>query len=451
MWLALQSLAGLAAICLAIYAAIAMGLESRQTRFLDEKTTLLAHLFAESSAADLRHRLDEFLLGHGDMSLVLRHADGTVFYARPPAGDVPRRAQRTRAIESALPGVPGAGRPRVSGQLGLSIDDDQVLLARIAWILVLASVIGAALISAGGFVLVRQGLRPLRLLTDQARQLSADTLHQRLLLAGQPDELRPLVEQFNALLERLEHAYQQLEGFNADVAHELCTPLANLIGGTEIALRRQRDAGTLRDTLGANLEELHRMASIVQDMLFLSRADRGALARRGPPASLAAVAQRVASYHEAELAEAGLGLRIRGDHVGALDQPLVERALSNLLSNAVRHADAGSDLCIDIVPGNGQVTLAVSNQGAPLDASHLPHLFDRFYRVDAARTDAARHHGLGLAIVSAVARMHGGQASAHSAQGRTTIGFSMDAEPGGPQAGAADTGEPAAGGAPARD
>lgn len=426
LWLALQSLVGLAAVCAGIYVAIALGLEARQTRSAEEKISQVRHLIAETLPANnvegLRHRLDEALIGHGDMSLTLRRPDGSVLYERGPLQPTQIRAQRTRAFEAY-----GAGHdaPLLSGQLRVSTEDDQLLLQRIASILVAASLFGAALISAGGYLLVRMNLAPLRSLTDQIRSLSAGTLHQRLLVDHPPRELEPLVAQFNGLLGRLQSAYAQAEGFNADVAHELRTPLATLISGTEIALRRQRDAKALQETLGSNLEELQRMAGIVQDMLFLSHADRGALARRAPASSLAAAAQRVVSFHDAAFDEAGLTLAIEGDHVSAFDPPLIERALSNLLSNAQRYADRGSQVLIRIAAGKGQVALEVVNIGETIPAGHLPHLFDRFYRADAARSEGARNHGLGLAIVSAVARMHGGAVTAHSLQRRTTVGFTV--------------------------
>ena len=133
-------------------------------------------------------------------------------------------------------------------------------------------------------------------------------LHHRLDGAEQPLELVPLIDQFNALLERIENAYSQMEGFNADVAHELCTPLATLIANNELALRRPEQED-MREVLASNLEELHRLTAIVNDMLFLSQADRGVGARRAPVVSLASMAADVLDYHEAALAERHGGCR----------------------------------------------------------------------------------------------------------------------------------------------
>lgn len=145
-------------------------------------------------------------------------------------------------------------------------------------------------------------------------------------------------------------------------------------------------------------------------------------------ASLASLAHEVVEYHEAALQEADLQVRVQGDAQAQVDARLLRRALSNLLGNATRYATPGS--CIEIqisMPQAGQVRLAVQNQGQAIAAEHLPRLFDRFYRSDAARSQADRNHGLGLSIVAAIARMHGGQAFAHSDRSVTSIGLSLPA------------------------
>ena len=346
-WLALQSLAGLVVVCAAVYGATHLGFQARQSEQLVQKQVQLRHLLAESShdgdVATLKHKLDDFFIGHPDMALALTRADGSEFYRRSssaPTGDV-------RVARFAVP-EPAPGQGSLDAVLALDIREDAALLRRTGFTLALAALAGTLLVSAGGFLLVRLGLRPLRDLVNQTRQLAADTLHRRLDGSAQPEELEPLIAQFNELLGRLELAYEQLEGFNADVAHELCTPLATLIGSTELALRKARDADELREVLGSNLEELQRVAGIVHDMLLLSQADRGASARRVPPASLAALAQQVFNYHEAALVDAGLTLEVVGDAEGSFDTPLLQRALSNLIGNATRYAQRGSTVRVEI-------------------------------------------------------------------------------------------------------
>ena len=432
-WLALQTLAGLGAVCAVVYVVASMSLSARQTESLLQKQTLIRHVLDEAAVngdlAELKHRLDDFLLGHEDLALTLQAGTNEPLYR---SGGTAKSAVERRSqfdVPFSPRGAP-QGAQSVTATLTLDTRSDERLLQRLAFTLIAAATVGALLVSLGGFRLVRRGLAPVRDLVEQTRQLAADTLRQRLDGSAQPDELQPLVEQFNALLLRLNQAYEQLEGFSADVAHELCTPLTTLISATELALRKTRSADELREVLGSNLEELRRLSGIVHDMLFLSHADRGAMARREAAPSLAAVAAAVIEYHEAALEDAHVGAQIVGDAQGEVDVALLRRALSNLVGNATRYAIRGSTVRVDIAeqPG-GHVRIAVVNEGATIAAGQLPRLFDRFFRGDSARSDAGSHHGLGLAIVAAIARMHGGRPVAFSDGGVTTIGLILGAAP----------------------
>ena len=439
--LALLSMLGLGLVCVAVYWTIAVKLATRQQESLTHKQATVQQLLIEGRQVHSRdalvHMLGDFLAGHEELSLRVIDGKGRLLFEnlRQPLSD--GRSQRrdfsvnfppTTTLPSALP-----------LQVSMLLDkrDDEALLRHLAWTLGLAAVLGSLLVSMAGTWMVRKGLQPLHLLVEQTRQLSAQDLaqhwHKRLDDRDQPQELRPLIAQFNALLDRLAVAYQQMEAFNADVAHELNTPLTTLISSCELALRKPRDATELRDILASNLEDLQRMAGIVADMLFLSHADRGEGARRTPVASLAEVAAEVAEFHEAALQEAGVQVQVQGDASAQVDARLLRRALSNLLGNATRYARPGSviELLIEARPvAQGQVqgqmqavAVIVRNQGSSIDARHLPRLFDRFYRSDTARAQADRNHGLGLAIVAAIARMHGGQTLAESADGVTSIGL----------------------------
>ncbi len=428
-WLAVQTFSGLGAVCLAVYIVAAMSLAARQLDSLHQKQELIRHVLSEAAAArdlaELRHRLDDFLVGHRDLALSLGIPGGPSLYHSKLAGQV--APGRTSSVE--VPFV-WPGGSNVTATLSLDTSDDGRLLQRLALTLVASAILGAILVSVGGLLLVRRGLLPVRDLVEQTRHLAADTPRRQLDGSGQPAELKPLVEQFNALLLRLGQVYEQLEAFNADVAHELCTPLTTLISATELALRKQRGVDELRDVLGSNLEDLRRLSGIVHDMLFLSQADRGAQARREPVPSLAALAASVVDYHEAALEDAAVTIEIVGDAAADLDASLVRRALSNLLGNATRYATPGSVVRLEVsaLPQGGAQVLVV-NQGLTIPSSDLPRLFDRFFRGDSARGDGAAHHGLGLAIVSAIARMHAGQPLATSADGKTSVGLILSGRP----------------------
>ncbi len=424
-WLALQTMLGLGLVCAAVYVVIALTLSQRQDDTLAQKQAAVEHLLSEGRLTDglasLRHLLKDFLAGHEELSLHLLDDKGALIFestARPaPPADSKRQAFAVR-----LPAEMGAGM--ATAVLVLDKRTDEALLARLAWTLALAALAGALAVSVGGFLLVRLGLAPLHKLVEQTRKVRATDMERRLDGSGQAEELQPLVQQFNEMLDRLAVAYRQMEAFNADVAHELNTPLATLISSCELALRKPRSAEELCDALGSNLEELHRLASIVGDMLFLSSAHRGVPARRSWALSLAALAGEVLEFHEAAMQEAGLRAELQGDAAGEVDARLLRRALSNLLSNATRYASPGSVVRVRIerLP-DGAVSLAVHNEGPTIEAAHLPRLFDRFYRADPSRSQADRNHGLGLAIVAAIARMHCGRVFAESANGLTRIGL----------------------------
>ncbi|HNW63579.1 MAG TPA: heavy metal sensor histidine kinase [Piscinibacter sp.] len=356
--------------------------------------------------------------------LELWRADGQPFYADPSVGSH-AMSEHIRSVDFDIEAPQLAGG-LLKARYTVDFSADAKFGRNWMVVFVVITLLAGAMVWAGSRWHVRRALRPLNELAAQTRAISARRLDQRLSLADPAEELLPWVEQFNALMQRLEGAVAQLEGFNADVAHELRTPLAALIGHTEVALSRERPAEALRDTLLSNLEEAQRLAALVNDMLFLSQADRGATARRGPTASLAALAAQVVEFHEALIEEAGLTVRIEGDAQAAVDEPLVKRALANLLGNAIRFAQRGSCVAVCIAPDAAeQVRVEVRNAGEPIAPQHLERLFDRFFRVDVARPDSQSHHGLGLAIVAAIARMHAGRPLAASEGGSTRVGFTL--------------------------
>ncbi|WP_454674139.1 heavy metal sensor histidine kinase [Achromobacter pestifer] len=426
-WLAIQTFIALGLVCIAVYYATNLNLRSRQDALIQQKVEVIRHLVDENrdsgDSSRLRHKLDDFFYGRPDFALVLQIDGERVVYGSPIGDD--QDFDHDRRITFSLP-HPSAPGDSMNAELVLDISSDMRLRRALAWTLFGCALVGAIVAAAVATMLVRRGLAPLDALAKQAAMLSPDRIGERLDVSGQADEIRPLVRQFNAVLQRLERAYVQMEGFNADVAHEMRTPLATLIGETELALKTRPSQDALREILGSNLEELHRLSSIVNDMLFLSQADRGAQARTTWNGDLADVLREVAQYHEAEGLESGLQIRVIGKAVAAIDRTLFQRAVSNLLSNAVRYADRGSVIDISVAAGDGhEVRIAVRNAGEPIPAEHLPRLFHRFYRTDEARAFDGDHHGLGLAIVAAIARMHGGSSFAQSEGRSTTIGFSI--------------------------
>lgn len=409
---------------------VKMILVERNTADLAARSELISDVVsraADGGEAAVLTRLMSDAPMRAHTRLEVWRADGSLLYTDQESENLQRSAH-TQVHDFTIK-TPALAGGEVKARYTVDYARDAAMGTRWAWILTAVTLAAGALVAAGTRWHVRRGLSPLRDLVAQTRAISARHLDRRLALVDPAEELWPWIEQFNALMDRLQQAVQQLEGFNADVAHELRTPLATLIGQTELALSRERSNESLRDTLVSNLEEMQRLAGMVNDMLFLSQADRGAVARRGQPVSLAALAQQVVEFHEATLEDAGLALRVEGDVVAAVDEPLFKRALSNLLGNATRFARRGSTVLIHIAPEPAeQVQVVVQNTGEPIDAQALPRLFDRFFRGDISRCcDGETHHGLGLAIVAAIARMHAGHTVAESKGGVTRVGFTLAA------------------------
>jgi two-component system, OmpR family, heavy metal sensor histidine kinase CusS len=269
----------------------------------------------------------------------------------------------------------------------------------------------------------------LRRLTKDASEVSPNNRSQRLNTAELPLELNDLAHSFNGALERLDGAYGRLESFNADVAHELRTPVTILIGQTEVALTRNRSVDDLRHTLQSNLEEFERMRGIINDMLFLARADQGERATGLVEVSLAAEVARTLEFLEIPFEEARVRAVSRGDATALVNRSLFGRACTNLLMNAIQHCAHGDTVTVTIAHDGDHVRIAVANPGDPIDPSTLDHLFDRFFRAEVSRTNSRENHGLGLAIVKAIADMHRGTVSVESANGVNTFAFSVDASP----------------------
>lgn len=291
--------------------------------------------------------------------------------------------------------------------------------------LISLAAIGIVFASVLGYWVARIGLKPLASLSLEARKLSPPHLSGRLQLSPLPPELDQFVTSFNSTLERVEQAYSRLESFNADVAHELRSPLTNLIGQTQVALTRGRSAEHYFEVLQSNLEELERLRTIINDMLFLASADQGSKATELTSTSLAEEVATTLDYLDFILEDAHVQVEVQGDASVRIEKAHLRRALINLLHNAVQHTAPGQVIRVDIQTQDDHVSIGVANPGAEIPSEHLPMLFERFYRVDASRSNSGANHGLGLAIVKAIALMHGGTVFVRSQKGINTFGINL--------------------------
>jgi two-component system heavy metal sensor histidine kinase CusS len=316
-------------------------------------------------------------------------------------------------------------RPPLRFMIGIDTETFHETQHNLLIALISLAVIGVLMASALGYWVARIGLKPLIKLSHEAQRLAPPLRAGRLRLSPLPPELAQFVDSFNSTLERVEQAYSRLESFNADVAHELRSPLTNLIGQTQVALTRGRSAEHYFEVLQSNLEELERLRSIINDMLFLASADQGSKATKLTSTSLADEVATTLEYLDFILEDAQVQVQVSGDAQVQIEIAHLRRALINLLSNAVQHTEPGQVIEVQIDVEEHQVSIGVANPGAPIASEHLPRLFERFYRVDASRSNSGNNHGLGLAIVKAIALMHGGDVFVRSDRGMNTFGIHL--------------------------
>lgn len=281
----------------------------------------------------------------------------------------------------------------------------------------------SALISAGlGWIVARSGLKPVRQITQMAISMSAKSLQERIPLEPVPLELQELILSFNGMLARLENAFVRLSNFSADIAHELRTPLTNLQMQTEVVLSRKRNTDAYEENLYSNLEDLKRMSRMIDDMLFLAKADNGLIIPEQANIELERVISKLFDYYQFLAEERGIQLSLKGHGVLRGDRLMIDRAVSNILSNALRYTPEQGEILVEIQQSSDKLSLVIKNEGASIEAKHLEKLFDRFYRVDPARREGnPSNAGLGLAITRSIIEAHKGQIWCTSAEGLTAF------------------------------
>lgn len=301
---------------------------------------------------------------------------------------------------------------------------DEELLWNFLMVAAGAAPFALALMSLGAWAIVNVGLKPLNRFRDAAFSMSARNIPDHINPDGMPSELVPLCLAFNGMLDRVEDGVRRLSQFSADLAHEMRTPLGILLGRTQVVLSQPRTHEQLVELLEQNIEELERLTRIVADMLFLAQTDNSSSRLNTAIVNLADEARKVVEYVELVAHERNIDFVVDGEGDVLADVGLVDRAITNLLSNAVRYGDANSTVTICVATAGEKVEIAVTNSGSQVAAEHLNRLFDRFYRADSARSREAGGTGLGLSIVQAIMTLHGGHARAES-EAEGTIIFTL--------------------------
>ncbi len=321
-----------------------------------------------------------------------------------------------------------AGGQQVHFYLSVDRHRDAVLLSGVVKATLFALPLLLLIVAAGAGMIARTGLAPLRSFNRLAASIGTRSLNRRMEAAGLPPELADMATEFNRMLDRIDEGYRKLEDFSGDLAHEMRTPVATLLGRTQVALSQARSVDELREVLEGNVEELERLSAIISDMLFIARAEHDAIPLQPDDVDLAREAQRVADYLSLIADEKGVTLRVTGAPSPLrADRLLVQRAITNLVSNAIRHAYPDSTIDVELASAGGRTVLAVTNQGDGIAPAHLERIFERFYRADPARSRGEGGSGLGLAIVRSIAHAHHGEVSVRSETGMTTFTLALPA------------------------
>lgn len=449
---ALLSFAVLATVGAALYKAMEQELVQRDDAALVTRVDQVRTLLQDVDLVTLIHqkpRLFSNMLGNREALLVLRFPGQEplieVNPGRSPIPDVmpvpvngpltlnavhhePERDGIPFAVAAASVQVEGAPQRLqiIAGRL--MIERSHVLRAYRNQNLAVASA-AALLLALLAWWVVRRGLEPVRQLARQTSAIGVSNLSTRIDTPSAPRELQPLIQGFNSMLDRLERGFTQLGQVTADMAHDLRTPIANLLGQTEVALAQTRELAYYQSLLGSNFEELQRLSRMISNMLFLARAEHADNAIECQTLSVADELLRVAEYFEGLAEERGLELRTQGSGEMWADPTLLRRALANLLANALRYADPGSAIILAASHQGGGTAISVENHGPTIPPKHLERLFDRFYRADSSRAGSATSSGLGLSIVRSIMTLHGGQWHVSSSDGVTCFTLVFPAPP----------------------
>lgn len=445
------SMAVLLLLGLVIGSLVERHFEELDTALLDGKLELVRHALesvrSDAELAELPVRLDESLVGHHGLGMAIWRANGEVLYATDEA-DFPDDWRRR-------PGGPGRGTHiwsghdgrsfrGLSGQARLGIEGSEPLVVAVSTDLIhhqhfmasfnvaLWMAVGLAALVCGllGWFAARRGLAPLRDICRDAAGITATRLNRRLPVESIPPELAEVASTLNDMLARLEESFRRLSDFSSDIAHELRTPVSNLLTQTQVTLSKARTAEDYQEVLASNAEEFERLSRMIADMLFLAKSDNDLAVPYKESVDLRAEADGVLEFYEAVADENDIKLGIVGNAMVPGDRLMLRRAISNLISNAFHHTPPGGQISVRIADESEMVRLAIENTGETIAPQHLPRLFDRFYRADPSRQRLADGAGLGLAITRSIMRAHGGDVSVRSADGLTVFELRLSAAPG---------------------
>jgi two-component system heavy metal sensor histidine kinase CusS len=384
-------------------------------RLLDERNTTLLMTPGMADQLDLT-QLASQTQSRPDRTIPLRGRDGRAFRVTSASAPVGFHGTQADII-----------------QIAIDVSQKEEFLARYRfwfWTLLLATF---AILPLVGYQIARRGIRPVEEMATTARHISSTNLKERIRPEGYPFELASLASTFNQMLDGLEESFERISRFSADIAHDLRTPVNNIRGEAEVSLARERSADEYRDVIESCLEEAVRLSDLIGDLLFLARAESPLTHLRRERVDVGELLGGVREYYEASAADGGVSLTTTvADEpvIAELDRTLLQRAVGNLVSNALAHTPPGGAVVLGTgidssnkdcsKPDFSTIRIEVSDTGVGIPAEALPRVFDRFFRVDSSRSQASGGTGLGLAIVQSIMLLHGGNAEITSKPGQGT-------------------------------
>lgn len=412
--------------------------ETQDRTQLEGKIQLVENLLEQNhhNPSELNLYLKDALVGHHDLIVQIERPSGQIIFSSSPTALKSKTLVKSKHgpwlewklqnkiyhgliykksfdQNSAIP----------SAQIIVGIDTSEHLhfLNDFRSQLLYIGVIGTICLMLLGWFAAWRGLRPVQNMAKVAEGISAQHLSERLEVDNTPTELKSLAIAFNDMLDRLETAVGKLSDFSSDLAHEIRTPINNLMTQTQVCLSRSRDISTYQEILFSNLEEFERLARMVSDMLFLAKAEHGLHRADLQQVNLVKEVSALFDFYDAIAAEKGMSLKQTGQGYVEGDPSMLRRALSNLLSNAIKYGKSDSIIKIKCQQNSDTTELTIENESSPLSQEQLTRLFDRFYRTDSSRQRVEEGTGLGLAITKSILDVHGATIQANYENGHITF------------------------------
>ncbi|WP_375753435.1 heavy metal sensor histidine kinase [Vibrio sp. HN007] len=311
--------------------------------------------------------------------------------------------------------------------VGLNIDHHTSFSNRFNVVLFWTFMLTSAVSGIYAVFTVRKGLEPLQVLQQYLSKVSSKNLDIRIPSTGLPLELSELVEAQNKMLDRLQTGFNRLSEFSSDIAHELRTPLTNIMTQTQVVLASSRSVGEYQDVLGSNIEELERLNKTIRDTLYLAKSENQLLHSNKEALKLEELISSLMEFYDFIADEKGVSLTLEGCATQFGDKVMLQRAIGNIISNALRHCDRDSVVTIKILENENFNIVNIANHGETIPEQSLPFIFERFYRADKSRQHSQSiGAGLGLPIAKSIVQAHGGSISVVSSNQKTEFTLVFD-------------------------